>query len=73
MLTSALCALLPQTKDRSKVGVSEVCHAVGTEPCMQPATGEELKHRTANREDGARMDIVAQNFWGSVHYLMFGY
>ena len=23
-----------------------------------------LEHRTANREDGARLDIVAQSFWG---------
>ena len=44
--------------------MSEVCHAVGTEPCLQPVTGELLTHRTANREDGARLDIVAQSFWG---------
>ena len=44
--------------------MSEVCHAVGTEPCLQPVTGEQLTHRTANREEGARLDIVAQSFWG---------
>ena len=44
--------------------MSEVCHAVGTEPCLQPVTEEQLTHRTANREEGARLDIVAQNFWG---------
>ena len=44
--------------------MSEVCHAVGTEPCLQPVTGELLTHRTANREEGARLDIVAQSFWG---------
>ena len=27
----------------------EVCHAVGTEPCLQPVTGEHLTHRPANR------------------------
>ena len=27
-------------------------------------TGEQFEHRTANREDGARLDIVAQSFWG---------
>ena len=41
-----------------------VCHSVGTEPSLQPVTGERFEHRTANREDGARLDIVAQNFWG---------
>ena len=41
----------------------ESCHSVGTEPSLQPITGEQLEHRTANREDGARLDIVAQSFW----------
>ena len=27
-------------------------------------TGEQLTLRSANREDGARLDIVAENFWG---------
>ena len=38
----------------------QVCHRVG----LQPVTGEQLQHRTANREDGARLDVVARNFWG---------
>ena len=44
--------------------LSGVCHSVGTEPSLQPVTGEQFEHRTANREDGARLDIVAQSFWG---------
>ena len=28
--------------------MSEVCHTVGTEPSLQPVTGEHFKHRTAN-------------------------
>ena len=44
--------------------LSEVCHNVGTEPSLQPVTGEQLLHRTANREDGARLDIAAESFWG---------
>ena len=44
--------------------MSEVCHSVGTEPSLQPVTGEQFEHRTANREDGARLDIAAQGFWG---------
>ena len=27
-------------------------------------TEEQLTHRSANREDGARLDIVAESFWG---------
>ena len=44
--------------------LSDICHGVGTEPHLQPVTGEHLTHRTANREDGARLDIVAESFWG---------
>ena len=39
--------------------LTEVCHGVGTKPHLQPVTDERLFHRTANREDGARLDIVA--------------
>ena len=45
--------------------MSEVCHNVGTEPSLQPITDEHLIHRTANKEDGARLDVAAENFWGS--------
>ena len=41
--------------------MSDVCHGVGTEPCLQPVVDEHLTHRTA-REDGARLDIVAESF-----------
>ena len=43
--------------------MSEVCHAVGTEPCLQPVDGEQFTHRTANREEGVRLDIVTQSCW----------
>ena len=44
--------------------MSEVCHNVGTKPPLQPITDEHLIHRTANREDGARLDVAAERFWG---------
>ena len=40
-----------------------MCHCVGTEPSLQPVTGEHFEHRSANGEDGARLDIVARSFW----------
>ena len=43
--------------------LTEVCHGVGIEPHLQPVTEEQFTHRTANREEGARMDIVTENFW----------
>jgi hypothetical protein len=57
--------------------LTEVCHNVATEPPLQPLSGEALTyrtansgylvklstHRTANSEDGARLDIRARGFW----------
>ena len=44
--------------------LTEVCSGVGTEPSLQPISQETMRHKTANREDGARLDVVAENFWG---------
>jgi hypothetical protein len=38
---------------------------VGTEPSLQPITNEHLIHPTANKEDGARLDVAADSFWGN--------
>ena len=45
--------------------MSDVCHNVGIEPPLQPLSDESLEYRTANREDGARLDVMAQGFWAS--------
>ena len=45
--------------------MSKVCHNVGIEPSLQPVTDKHLVHRTANREDGAQLDVAAESFWGS--------
>ena len=45
--------------------MTEVCHNVGTEPTLQPITDEHLVHCTANREDGARLDVAVDSFWGN--------
>ena len=63
------CGALPlvrhnELRDITAHGVTEVCHEVGTEPCLQPLSDEPLHHSTANREDGPRLDIVADSFWG---------
>ena len=51
--------------------LSEVCHNVGIEPSLQSISGEHLFYRTANREDGARLDVVAESFWGKDRQLHF--
>ena len=43
--------------------LTEVCHNVATEALMQPLTGETLTLRSANTENGARLDIRAGGFW----------
>ena len=46
--------------------MSKIYHNVSTEPPLQPITDERLVHRTANREDGARLDVAADSFGGNV-------
>ena len=42
----------------------EVCNDVCIEPDLQPITGETLAGATSNAQDGARLDIAANGFWG---------
>lgn len=45
--------------------LSEVCHCVEIEPHLQPISGEAFAGASANVQDGARLDIAADGFWGS--------
>ena len=53
-----------EIRDITAEVLTKVCNGVGTEPKLQPVTGEGLSQRSVNREDGARLDIVAESFWG---------
>lgn len=44
--------------------LTEVCSDVCIEPEMQPVTGEVLTGATSNSQDGARLDIAVNGFWG---------
>ena len=44
--------------------LTEVCSDVCIEPDLQPITGEVLTGATSNIQDGARLDIAANGFWG---------
>ena len=44
--------------------LTEVCHGVGTEPLLQTLSDEPLHYSTANREDGACLDIVTDGYGG---------
>ena len=41
-----------------------VCNDVEIEPQLQPLSGEHLHHRTAIRDESARLDVKARGFWG---------
>ena len=45
--------------------LTEVCPNVAIEPAMQPLSGESFPHRSINTDDGARLDVKAQNFAAS--------
>ena len=42
--------------------LNDVAYDVRVEPPLQPLTGESL-HRSANKQDEARLDIAARGFW----------
>ena len=44
--------------------LSETCHGVAVEPSLQPITSETFSNATTNIQEGARLDIVADGFWG---------
>ena len=51
--------------------LSEICSNVCIEPPLQALTGELLSHDTSNSEDGARLDVSTQGFWGDRHHRAF--
>ena len=44
--------------------LTEVCYDVEVEPKLQELPGEHMHLRSANTEDGARLDVRARGFWG---------
>ncbi len=49
--------------------LTEVCPDV----LIEPLTGEVLSHATSNTQDGARLDIAANGFWGGGHISTYEY
>ena len=65
-MPSAVLVAIHHNELRDLTGdlLSEVCNDVGIEPTLQPLHNEPLHCATANREDGARLNVVARDFWG---------
>ena len=51
--------------------LTEVCHKVATEPCLQSLSGETFDLRSANVADNARLDIRARGFWNAAQDAFF--
>ena len=45
--------------------LTEVCHNVAVEPHLQPLSGEMISGASSITQDGARLDVAADGFWGS--------
>lgn len=53
-----------EIRDLTATLLTEVCNNVCIEPELQPVTDEVLTGATTNSQDGARLDIAANGFWG---------
>ncbi len=53
-----------EIRDLTATLLTEVCNNVCTEPELQPVSQEALRGASTNRQDGARLDIAANGFWG---------
>ena len=53
-----------EIRDLTAQLLSETCPCVSTEPELQPLSGETLTYSTSNTQDGARLDVRAEGFWG---------
>ena len=53
-----------ELRDITATLLTEVSNIVGIEPVLQKLSGEHLTQKTSISSDDARLDIVAENFWG---------
>lgn len=51
--------------------LKDVCHNVTHAQPLQSLSGESLTYRTACRDDGARLDVAADCFWGTLGQRVF--
>ena len=56
-----------ESRDFTANALSEVCSGVCVEPPLQTLSGKTLKYCTAISEDGACLDVSADEFWGGQH------
>ena len=59
------CITHNEIRDYTAYVLSKICHNVLFEPHLQPITGEFHTSASANFQDGTRLDVAADGFWGS--------
>ena len=60
-----------EIRDLTATLLTEVCHDVCIEPGLQPISNEILTGATTNTQDGARLDVAANRFWGGTYEKTF--
>ena len=58
-------------RDLAATLLTEVCNDVSIEPGLQPIPSETLIGATTNHQDGARLEIAANSFWGGTYERTF--
>ena len=54
-----------EIRDFTAYLMTEVCHNVAVEPHLQPLSGETMVNASSIKQNGARLDVAADGFWGS--------
>ena len=54
-----------EIRDHTAHLMTEVCHNVAIEPHLQTLNGETLQGASSITQNGARLDVAADGFWGS--------
>jgi len=49
-----------ELRDITAAFLSEVCHNVSIKPTLQPLSSEQFHYRSANVEEGTRLDVSAE-------------
>ena len=60
-----------EIRDLTATLLTEVCHNVCIEPGLQPISNEILTGATTNTQDGARLNVAANGFWGGTYEKTF--
>ena len=64
---------MPEIRDLTATLLTEVCSQVATEAELQPISQKEFSLSTANVQDGDKLNIAINGFWGrsELAFLMF--